>query len=67
MCFGWFWICYFWYVILTKHLQLRNLTEKHKDLLAYAGLGVRQSLESVQVNIEWMDKNYQTISKTLST
>lgn len=66
-CFGCFWFFYCWYVILTKYLQLRNLTETHKDLLAFAALGVRQSLESVQVNIEWMDKNYQTISDTLST
>ncbi|XP_054279876.1 aminopeptidase N-like isoform X2 [Macrosteles quadrilineatus] len=46
--------------------ELKALTETHQALLEQSRLSIRQSLESVVVNVAWMKDYYQTISQTLT-
>lgn len=42
-------------------LQLKRFAEDNKKELGTAARQVTQSIEQAEVNIEWMDKNFDTI------
>ncbi|XP_046683122.1 aminopeptidase N-like isoform X2 [Homalodisca vitripennis] len=47
-------------------VELKRVTDENGDVLNDSKLAISQSLESVAVNIAWLQNNYETISKTLS-
>lgn len=48
-----------------EYLEMKNFTDTNSEYFSKSYQGVRRALESIEINSQWVDKNFEGITERL--